>query len=200
MSISEFPFVWVDTETFGLDSMRDPIIELGIMVTDRNLRIHSKARWLFWSDWSEQRLARLKKAVENGDKNARFVMNMHVKNNLFDEARRDGIEHNEALPKIIEWIASSPPLTNRPMCGSSVQFDREFLRNQMKPVHDLFHYRNIDISTIKELCKVYRPDLLDGIPEAFEEHRVFPDLVDTISEFDYYKTHFLNSKEMSLYE
>lgn len=173
-------FVFVDIETTGLDPDHDLIAEVGYIVTDEQLRVQSTHSQVFpvpAHQWAG--------AVDH-------VWEMHTKNGLMDATTAFTTTSSLALAdslvaslrEQLTW-ADVPPA----MAGSSVHFDRAFLRQQIPNFVDLFHYRNIDVSSLREAARVWRPELVDGEPTPKKLHRVIPDLEDTIELFRYYKEH-----------
>lgn len=183
---------WVDIETFGLNIHTDPIIEVGIKVTDSRLETVCENSWLIWSPFHDKALERLHIESSHGDSGAQYVLDMHTKNNLFVDAKEDGLLRSTVSMQIADWLEENN-VTQLPMCGSSVQFDRNFIDNQLPVVGKKFHYRNIDVSTLKELCRRYRPDLFAVRPDDESPHRALPDLVHSVAEFKFYRQEFLNA-------
>lgn len=191
--------VWIDTETFGLDPVNDYILELGFVITDLELNTVAEASWLVWDDscYIDRRIWMTKKP----DAGQMFVLDMHNKSGLWKDIQsrlhRNGGANmipSQVSLEATNWLESHGVGKDDPMVGSSVQFDRLMLTHQMPDVAELFSYRNIDISTIKELCKRYNPLAyadLDNVYQAQKLHRVIPDLVDSIAEFQFYKEEFL---------
>ena len=123
---------------------------------------------------------------------------MHKKSKLWTVAQSGGSTPGEARTWIYEWIKSHGVSKNEPLCGSSVQFDRAWLDMWMPEVINQFSHRNIDISTLKELCRRYNPSLyakLDDEVPPRKLHRALPDLDDTIAEFKFYRDSFLFWKD-----
>lgn len=189
---------WVDIESFGLEEQTDLIIELGIKITDLDLNEIARAEWLIWSPQHDLRLKQLQIAASNADTNAQYVLNMHTRNGLIDEARENGQFMHEVEVDALNWLKggqNDPDFSGLPVCGSSVGFDKTFLRKWMPNLLDAFHYRVIDNSTLKELCRRYNPGVYSKIPSKTEQHRVRPDLDETISEFKFYRDEFLVWKD-----
>lgn len=185
---------WVDIETFGLDENTDLIIELGITITDLDLNYMSRASWLIWSPEHDLRLNQLTVAAKADDEDAQYVLNMHTKNGLLEEARKNGQFMHNVEQDAVEWLKggqNDPDYSGLPVCGSSVGFDKTFLRRWMPNLLDAFHYRVIDNSTLKELCRRYNPGIYSKLPSKTEQHRVNPDLDETIQEFKFYRDEFL---------
>ena len=180
--------VWTDIETFGLDPRNDLILELGIQITDLNLTTIDKKSWLVWSPKSDVRLARMKANL--ADKGEKYVYDMHTKNNLFDDARRHGKNPQVVSKEATAWLRDKAA-DGQAMVGNSLRLDRGFIEYVMPELGAAYHYRSIDVSTIKELCRRYNPAVYAACPEKNETHRVFQCLKDSIEEFRHYRDEFL---------
>lgn len=195
-------FVWCDLETFGLDSESDPILEVGFKVTDLNLNVVDQMSILVWDmAFYGTRFAKLQADAANlpdeseEGRNARFVLEMHNSSGLWDDVRRRGTRPLEAERIVNEWLQQHRILGGSdPLCGSSVQFDRGMLEAQMPTIARRFSHRNIDVSTIKELCLRFNPKMYAHLGEDVltnKSHRVLDDLDDTIAELNWYADNFL---------
>ncbi len=165
--------VWVDIETTGLDPDECDILELGLVVTDKALQIVDQKSWL------------IKPVSLDLLKLNKFVVDTHTRNGLFAEVAELGQLRSVAVHEACLWLAQGDG-DKSPMCGSSVHFDRTFLQKHCPSLCNQFHYRNIDISTIKELAKRFNPSLLENMPAPQAEHRALPDLYDTLAEARHY--------------
>lgn len=183
---------WVDIETFGLNHQNDPIIEIGIIITDLDLNVIHQTSALIWSPMHDHALDKLTVKAERGNEDAKYVLKMHSTNGLFDDAVENGQSMDSVENDLTNLVLNSWQLPKLPMCGSSVHFDQRFLMEQMPKIYNLFHYRIIDNSSLKELCRRYNPRIFAKAPEKIQEdHRVLPDLEDTINEFRFYRDEFL---------
>lgn len=182
--------VWCDIETTGLDPETCLILEVGFKITDLELNVLSEMSVLIWSP--EYR----KMCVES--KIFPYVWNMHTKSGLWVDAPIDGVRLAEAREQISTFLEENHISTAEPLCGSSIQFDRKWLEVWMPECVELFSYRNIDISTLKELCKRYNPILYEKLNDEYQaakQHRVLADIDDTLSEFKFYRDNFLFWKD-----
>lgn len=181
-------YVFVDLETMGLDPEKDPVIEMGFRIVDsETLQSIDDFEIQIWnSPYFDQ-------CWENASD---FVKEMHQKSGLYVGGvamPKGAVGPDEALIEAMRWLEGYG-VNNEPMCGSSVQFDRSMLHEQYPDIEGLFSYRNIDISTIKELCRRMNPDVysrLEEVAPAKKKHRVLDDLDDTIEEFKFYSQEFL---------
>lgn len=189
--MTEDRLIWCDIETTGLDPRKELLLEVGFKITDLDLNVIDDRQVTIWTtpDYDEHC---------KEDKVDPFVWEMHKKSGLWDVVQSEGSKPGEARTWIYEWINGHGVSKDEPLCGSSVQFDRLWLDMWMPEVINRFSYRNIDISTLKELCRRYNPELYtkleDDVPNH-KLHRVLPDLDDTIAEFKFYRDNFLFWKD-----
>jgi len=184
-AVGEMNLVWVDTETNGLDPQYNYLLEVGIIITDANLDIVSRKSFVI-----KHTIDSVHPIREATDSN---VQQMHDDSGLWKDIEANGISHAEAEMRLLQWLADNniEPKTS-PMCGSTVQFDRSFLREWMPKLEAFFHYRNIDVSTIKELAKLWNKTAYDLRPSSdVKRHRALMDAQDSIAELLNYKMHFL---------
>ena len=188
--MTEERLIWCDIETTGLDPNKEMLLEVGFKITDLELNVLSETSELFWSD--EYAEYCVKKNIDP------YVWEMHSKSKLWDYAKRAGSSPYIARVGIIQWLEANNVTKNEPICGSSVQFDRGWLDVWIPEAIGQFSYRNIDVSTIKELCRRYNPELYAKLAEDVtpkKEHRALPDIDDTIEEFRGYRDSFLFWKD-----
>ena len=182
---------WVDVETFGLSPETDPILEISVRITDLDLNSLGGYHRLLWAPGVyDTRYKFLRQNADGGVEGDKYVLNLHTKNNLFDEARANGDKPDEIEGDLAGWLVDNN-FDGLAMAGSSVRFDRAMLAAQMPEVEQLFHYRIIDSSSLKELCRRYNPTLYSKLPPKQELHRTEPDLDDTLIEFKFYRDEFL---------
>lgn len=188
MSSSDERLIWVDLETTGLDPKKEVPLEIGFTITDLDLNILDTFHALIWEDYFE-------KVIGQCDP---FVEQMHATSGLLVEARDQGRPLDSAVTRLEDWLTEvgvdKSDGDGEPLCGSSVQFDRGWMEEWFPDQVARFSYRNIDISSVKELCKRYNPLMYAKIKEDLEPmklHRALPDLKDTIAEFEWYRDNFL---------
>lgn len=172
--------VWVDIETTGLDAVDDVILEVGLLVTDLNVK-----KIAYWSStiWSPYH----KRAMQAAPA---IVVDMHTANGLFEEARAKNICPSKAADQAVAFLMNNDVI-GQPMCGSSVHTDRSFLLENMPELAEAFHYRIIDNSTLKELARRYNPRVAEQAPDDDTDHRVKTCLKNTLKQFLYYRDEFL---------
>lgn len=190
--------VWLDIETMGLDAKSDPIIEIGVAITDLEHNILDSFSTPVWDKIGiyNRALADLRQRAGEGDTNASFVYEMHDASGLWYLARQRGMTPTGAETAVGRWLQERGVHSGKdPMCGSSIGFDREFLRAQMPSIDSRFSYRIIDVSSIKESCRRYNPVMYshmeeDAYTHPKKEHRVLADIEDSISEYRWYVENF----------
>jgi oligoribonuclease len=173
----------LDIETTGINPRKDEILEFGYVITDLKLNTIDRHKWLVWGPKHE---AAAKGAIP-------FVQQMHTKNGLWSEAEKKGIWFEDVMSEFAELMVPHGIDKTDPLCGSSVQMDRDFLTVRApKMMGSMFSYRNIDVSSIKETVERFRPALAqarDATLISRKNHRVFDCLNDTIEEYRFYLLH-----------
>lgn len=172
--------IWIDLEMTGLDPDADRIIEIATVVTDKHLNVLAEGPVLAIHQ-SEQRMNAM------DDWNTR----QHGGSGLVDRVLSSDINEQMASDKTIEFLARWVPANSSPMCGNSICQDRRFLARYMGQLEQYFHYRNLDVSTLKELIRRWKPDLLKGFSKD-SSHLALDDIRDSIEELRYYREHFIN--------
>jgi len=173
--------VWLDMEMTGLDPDRDRIIEIAIVVTDSQLNTVSQAPVLV----VHQGDAALD-AMDDWNKST------HARSGLIDKVRASTLSESAAEDQLLAFLAAYVPSKTSPMCGNSICQDRRFLARHMPRLEGYFHYRNLDVSTLKELVKRWRPEIAKGLVKQ-GKHEALADIHESIDELKYYREHFLKS-------
>lgn len=183
--------IWIDLETTGLSAQLDVPLELGLILTDKWGHQIDFASWLIWEE-SEDFQAGIKRMNDN-----EFVRKMHEDNNLNrDLLDKTIVSRQTASDQAIEWLKSyDVEKFTLPMAGSSIgSLDRPFVQYHMPELGEFFHYRNIDVSSIREICKMHNPVLFESIKEGWSKeeaaHRVIDDANASISEYREYLDSF----------
>ena len=171
--------VWLDMEMTGLEPERERIIELAMIVTDSNLvTIAESPVWVVHQ--SDAQLAAMDDWHQKTHGNS--GLNARVKASLLDDAAVEAA----ALAFVKEYT----PALSSPMCGNSIGQDRRFMVRYMPQLEAWFHYRNLDVSTLKELCKRWKPELAKGFVKK-GAHTAMADIRESIDELKYYREHFI---------
>ena len=171
--------IWIDLEMTGLDPDRDRIIEMALVVTDAQLgrRVAGPVLAIHQSDATLDAMD-----TWNQGTHGRSGLTERVKASTIDEAQAEALA--------IGFLERYVPRNKSPMCGNSICQDRRFLARTMPRLEAYFHYRNLDVSTLKELARRWKPDLLAGFRKA-QAHTALADIEESIEELAYYREHFL---------
>ena len=172
--------VWIDLEMTGLNAETDVILEIATLVTDGELRIVAEGPELAIHHDAET-LSRM------DDWNVEH----HTASGLLDRVRESEVSVVEAEAVTLAFVASHVAAQASPLCGNSVWQDRRFLVRYMPTLNDHLHYRNIDVSTVKELARRWRPDVLAGV-EKIGAHRALDDIGESVAELRHYRELFFN--------
>ena len=192
--------VWVDIETTGLTPGDDAILEIAIFVTDRDGFVVETFQSLVMDFWAR---AGVKEWVATRqDTCDEIVLKMHTDSGLWEDLANADLHDNLAglWPAIRTFLYEHGPETRKPMAGSSVDFDRGFIKNQVegKDFNEFFTHRVVDVSVLVELAKLHSPDVMEGYYEEYTPigaHRGVPDLIDTIEQYRYLVKNFLWTSE-----
>lgn len=179
LASSEHNLVWIDLEMTGLDTVRDRIIEVAVVVTDpqMTLRIEGPVFAIHQTD-----------AVLDGMDN--WNKGTHGKSGLTDRVKASTVDEAAAERELIAFLQRYVPKGKSPMCGNSICQDRRFLAKDMPALEAFFHYRNLDVSTLKELARRWKPSVLEGFKKA-QAHTALADIHESIDELLHYRTHLL---------
>jgi oligoribonuclease len=169
--------VWIDLEMTGLDVERHRIVELAVLVTDAHLEVLADGLDLVVHQ-SPEVLAEMDE----------FVRKMHTKSGLLPEIERSSLGLDAAGAQATEYIAQFvPEAGTAPMCGNSIGVDRRFLDRYLPNLDRYLHYRSVDVSSIKELCRRWYPDVYKKRPSKAETHRALDDIRESVAELRYYR-------------
>ena len=176
---SDDNLVWIDLEMTGLYPDKDRIIEIAVVVTDAQL---------------QQRVEGPVFAVHQGDAVLDGMDNWnkgtHGKSGLSERVRASTTSESDAQAQVIAFLRQYVAKGKSPMCGNSICQDRRFMANYMPELESFFHYRNLDVSTLKELARRWKPEVLAGFKKA-QAHTALADIHESIDELLHYRQHLL---------
>ncbi len=179
LACSDQNLIWIDLEMTGLYPATDRIIEIAVVVTDPQLVVRVEGP-VFAVHQSDATLD----AMDAWNKGT------HGRSGLIDRVKASTVDEAAAEAAVIEWLQQYVPAGKSPMCGNSICQDRRFLANYMPKLEAFFHYRNLDVSTLKELAKRWKPSALEGFKKA-QAHTALADIHESIEELDHYRRTFL---------
>lgn len=176
---SDQNLVWLDCEMTGLDPERDRLIEIAVIVTGPNLepRIEGPVLVIHQSDAQLDLMDAWNKGT-------------HGKSGLIDKVKASTTTEAQAEQQILDFIARYVPKQASPMCGNSISQDRRFLVKYMPKLEAFFHYRNLDVSTLKELARRWRPEVYASFKKR-QLHTALADVHESIDELAHYREHFI---------
>jgi oligoribonuclease len=176
---SENNLIWVDMEMTGLMPDTDRIIEVAVVITDPQLTVRVEGP-VFAIHQSDATLD----AMDAWNKNT------HGRSGLIERVKASTVDEAQAEAALIEWMAQYVPAGKSPMCGNSICQDRRFMARTMPKLEAFFHYRNLDVSTLKELAKRWKPSALEGLKKA-GKHTALADIQESIDELVHYRATLL---------
>ena len=171
--------IWIDLEMTGLDPDKDLIIEIATVVTDKDLNVlatgpvlavhQSDAALAGMDDWNQEH---------------------HGKSGLIERVKASTVNDAQVELQTIEFLKQWVPAGTSPMCGNSIGQDRRFLYRRMRHLEEFFHYRNLDVSTLKELAARWAPEVKESFKKK-ETHQALEDVIESIEELKHYREHFI---------
>ena len=176
---SDQNLVWLDCEMTGLDPEKERIIEIAVVVTGPQLtpRIEGPVFVIHQSN----------ELLEQMDK---WNKGTHGRSGLIDKVKASTVNEEDAQAQLLAFLASYVPKGKTPMCGNTIGQDRRFLVKYMPKLETFFHYRNVDVSTFKELAKRWRPEVYSAFKKR-QSHTALADVHESIDELLHYREHFL---------
>jgi oligoribonuclease len=176
---NEFNLIWCDMEMTGLDPENDRIIEVAVVVTDSELNI-----------LAEGPVFAIHQPDEIMDRMDAWNKGTHGRSGLIERVKNSTVTEAEAEAALIEFLKQYVPAGKSPMSGNSICQDRRFMARGMPKLEAFFHYRNLDVSTLKELCKRWKPELASGF-KKHQKHTALADIIESVEELRYYREHFI---------
>ncbi|MGG7054966.1 oligoribonuclease [Nitrosomonas sp. ANs5] len=169
--------IWIDMEMTGLSPDTDRIIEVALVITDAQLNVLAEAPVLVVSQPDS--------VLDGMDK---WNQSTHSKSGLIDKVKTSTLSESEVEAQMLAFLQQYVPAGVSPMCGNSICQDRRFLARSMPQLEAYFHYRNLDVSTLKELAKRWKPEIMAGFNKE-GKHEALADIYDSLEELKYYRTH-----------
>jgi oligoribonuclease len=176
---NEFNLVWVDLEMTGLEPDTDRIIEIAVVVTDMHL-----------NTIAEGPVFAIHQSDETLDKMDAWNKGTHGRSGLIERVKASTVSEEQAEAALIAFLKQFVPAGKSPMCGNTICQDRRFMARTMPKLEAFFHYRNLDVSTLKELCRRWKPELVGGF-KKHQKHTALADIIESVEELKYYREHFI---------
>jgi oligoribonuclease len=173
--------VWLDMEMSGLDPERERIIELAMIVTDNDLTVIAES-----PAWAVHQSDAVLDAMDDWNRKT------HGRSGLIDRVRASTQDDAAVEAAALEFMREYVPQRASPMCGNSIGQDRRFMVRYMPKLEDWFHYRNLDVSTVKELCRRWQPEIYKGFAKQ-GAHTALADIRESIAELKYYREKFFRA-------
>lgn len=179
MAQDQNALVWLDMEMTGLDPDQNKVIELAVVVTNSQLEVIAEsAVWV------------VHQSDETLDGMDDWNQKTHGKSGLIAKVKSSKLTEADVEAQCLEFLKRHVPSGKSPMCGNSICQDRRFMARHMPKLEAWFHYRNLDVSTLKELCKRWTPEIAKGVKKG-GKHEALADIYESIEELKYYREHFL---------
>jgi oligoribonuclease len=182
MTFSADNLVWIDMEMTGLDPEKERIIEIAVIVTDTHLKV-----------LAEGPVFAIKQSDELLEGMDAWNTKQHNQSGLVARVKESTITEKIAEAEILAFLKQYVPAGKSPLCGNSIYQDRRFLYRYMPELEKFFHYRLLDVSTLKELALRWAPEVYSGLQKE-SKHLAMDDIRDSIEELKYYRTHLLNQE------
>ena len=176
---NDMNLVWVDLEMTGLEPDTDRIIEVAVVVPDMHL-----------NTIAEGPVFAIHQSDETLDKMDAWNKGTHGRSGLIERVRASTVSEEQAEAALIAFLRQFVPAGKSPMCGNTICQDRRFMARTMPKLESFFHYRNLDVSTLKELCRRWRPELVAGF-KKHQKHTALADIIESVEELKYYREHFI---------
>ncbi len=171
--------VWLDMEMTGLDPDKDRIIEVAMVVTDAQLNLVAESPVI-----AVHQPDSVLDAMDEWNKNT------HGRSGLIARVKSSTLGEAETQQQLLEWMKQYVPSRTSPMCGNTICQDRRFMARWMPQLEAYFHYRNLDVSTLKELARRWNPEVFGGVKKK-GAHTALADIIESIDELKHYRDNFL---------
>lgn len=181
--VNSLNLIWIDLEMTGLDPIHDRIIEIATVVTDADLNVLAEG--------PSMAINQAQTLLDGMDE---WNTKQHGNSGLIERVSQSTISEAEASAATLNFLRQWVPEGQSPMCGNTIGQDRRFLVRYMPELAAFFHYRNLDVSTLKELARRWRPELLEGFVKQ-AKHLALDDVYDSIAELRYYREHFIRAEK-----
>ncbi len=175
---------WLDLEMTGLDTANHTIVEIALLITDSNLDVIDDGIDLVVHADPEE-LAKMDD----------FVRTMHTKSGLLPQIEHSTLSLADAGAQVLDYLRARVGERSAPLCGNSIGVDRRFLDRYLPEVDQYLHYRSVDVSSFKEVCRRWNPSISKGAPAKKSTHRALDDIRESIDEMRYYRDSFLRMAE-----
>ncbi len=179
MTMDDTNLIWIDLEMTGLDPQQDQIIEIATVVTDARLKILAQGP-----------VIAIHQPQSIMDAMDEWNTSHHGASGLTDRVRNSDSSTGDAERETLDFLRQYVPAGKSPMCGNSICQDRRFMARLMPELEVFFHYRNLDVSTLKELARLWKPELMAGFVKK-GAHLALDDILESIDELKYYREHFI---------
>ncbi|HTH94127.1 MAG TPA: oligoribonuclease [Rhodocyclaceae bacterium] len=179
MAQDQNALIWLDMEMTGLEPDKDKILELAVVIT--NSKLETVAEGPVWVVHQSDEILDGMDAWNKGT---------HGRSGLIDKVKASTLTEDMVAEQCMAFLKQHVPERTSPMCGNSICQDRRFMARHMPKLEDYFHYRNLDVSTLKELVKRWKPELAKGLTKH-GKHEALADIYESIEELKYYREHFI---------
>jgi len=179
MAQDQNALVWLDMEMTGLDPDRDRVIELAMVITNSNLELVAES-----AVWVLHQSDAVLDAMDEWNKKT------HGKSGLVEKVKSSVLDEATVEAQAIDFLKRYVPAGKSPLCGNSICQDRRFMARYLPKLEAYFHYRNLDVSTLKELCRRWSPDIAKGVKKG-GRHEALADIYESIEELKYYRANWL---------
>jgi len=178
-SVDENRLLWVDMEMSGLSPESDRVLELAVVITDAELNVVAEGPVIVVHQDDS--------VLEKMDS---WNRSTHARSGLISRVRESRVDEAAAQRQMLEWVARYVPAGRSPMCGNSICQDRRFMARWMPQLEAFFHYRNLDVSTLKELARRWKPEVFRSF-EKKSRHEALADIYESIEELKHYRARWL---------